>query len=169
MLVRDVATDETDDERDKRDASEKVDSGLEPMEEPVDMVDGRRLRGARIAGQCSTLATLTAGVYERGGVDLGVGSDATAPTKAGVGGPTSGSGSRKEGRLAKGVCTGAGSETATTDAAGAIATVSSSGVSRGITSRQVCLGLSSNMACPGGGGSCDGVYRRTTSVQRLKT
>jgi len=45
----------------------------------------------------------------RGGVDRGVGNDTTVPEKACVGGTTSVWGSKNEGRLAKGVCTGKGS------------------------------------------------------------
>jgi hypothetical protein len=75
MLVREVDTEDIDDDLDKRDTSEKVDSGLDPMDDPVDMVDGLRLYAVRVTvGQDSTLATLAAGVYERGGgVGLGVG------------------------------------------------------------------------------------------------
>lgn len=151
-----------DDDLDRRDTSDTLDSGLELRDDPLEIIDVRRLSGARPrAGHDSTLATLTAGVYMRGGVALGVGS---APTKTGVGGVTSSSGSKNEGRLAKGVCTGTGSGDAITRSV-APGIISSSGVSSGITSlQQDCVGI----ACPDGGGNCDGAKRKTTSVQRLK-
>lgn len=102
ILVVAVDTEETDDDRDRRDLSENTESGLE-VDDPFDVNDGRRPHAAtsKASGHASALATLTAGVTARGeGVGRGVGRDATVPTNVGVGGITSGSGSKKDGRLA---------------------------------------------------------------------